>query len=56
MHAILFTMGTDGDVFPYVGLGASLRGRAVLLARRRPDPFSHEHLRRLTDKRDRVIL
>jgi len=27
MHAILATIGTDGDVFPYVGLGARLRGR-----------------------------
>jgi hypothetical protein len=24
MHAIVVTMGTDGDVFPYVGLGARL--------------------------------
>jgi rhamnosyltransferase subunit B len=27
MHAILVTLGTDGDVFPYVGLGAALRSR-----------------------------
>jgi rhamnosyltransferase subunit B len=27
MHAILVTMGTDGDVFPFVGLGARLRVR-----------------------------
>jgi rhamnosyltransferase subunit B len=27
MHAILVTMGTDGDVFPFVGLGARLRSR-----------------------------
>jgi rhamnosyltransferase subunit B len=27
MHAILVTMGTDGDVFPFVGLGARLRER-----------------------------
>jgi UDP:flavonoid glycosyltransferase YjiC (YdhE family) len=27
MHAMLVTMGTDGDVFPFVGLGARLRGR-----------------------------
>ncbi len=25
MHAILVTIGTDGDVFPYVGLGAGGR-------------------------------
>jgi len=27
MHAILATLGTDGDVFPYIGLGRVLRGR-----------------------------
>ncbi|MGP0064217.1 MAG: glycosyltransferase [Isosphaeraceae bacterium] len=27
MHAILVTVGTDGDVFPYAGLGAMLRAR-----------------------------
>jgi rhamnosyltransferase subunit B len=27
MHAILVTVGTDGDVFPYVGLGMRLRAR-----------------------------
>ncbi len=27
MHVILVTVGTDGDVFPYVGLGAKLRSR-----------------------------
>lgn len=27
MHAILVTMGTDGDVFPFVGLGVALRHR-----------------------------
>ena len=27
MHAILVTVGTDGDVFPYLGLGAVLRAR-----------------------------
>ena len=27
MHAILLTLGTDGDLFPYVGLGANLRAR-----------------------------
>jgi rhamnosyltransferase subunit B len=27
MHAILVSMGTDGDVFPFVGLGARLRWR-----------------------------
>lgn len=27
MHVILVSVGTDGDVFPYVGLGAKLRSR-----------------------------
>lgn len=27
MHAVLATMGTDGDVFPYLGLGQELRAR-----------------------------
>jgi rhamnosyltransferase subunit B len=27
LHAILVTVGTDGDVFPYVGLGIRLRAR-----------------------------
>ena len=34
MHAILATLGTDGDVFPFVGLGRALhaRGHRVTLA------------------------
>jgi UDP:flavonoid glycosyltransferase YjiC (YdhE family) len=34
MHVILATMGTDGDVFPHIGLGAALhaRGHRVTLA------------------------
>jgi rhamnosyltransferase subunit B len=27
MHVVLVSVGTDGDVFPYVGLGAKLRAR-----------------------------
>src|SRR4051812_6846699 len=27
MHAILVTVGTDGDVFPYLGLGSRLQAR-----------------------------
>ena len=27
MHAILVTVGTDGDVFPFAGLGMRLRAR-----------------------------
>jgi hypothetical protein len=34
MHAILVTMGADGDVFPYVGLGARLRGRGLAKGRK----------------------
>ncbi len=34
MHVILATLGTDGDVFPHIGLGAALhaRGHSVTLA------------------------
>src|SRR4029077_17895870 len=34
MHVILATVGTDGDVFPHIGLGATLhaRGHRVTLA------------------------
>ena len=34
MHVVLATMGTDGDVFPHIGLGAALvaRGHRVTLA------------------------
>jgi rhamnosyltransferase subunit B len=39
MHAILVTMGTDGDVFPYVGLGASLRGRGHRVTLAGPEPY-----------------
>ncbi len=27
MHVVLISVGTDGDIFPYVGLGAALRAR-----------------------------
>jgi UDP:flavonoid glycosyltransferase YjiC (YdhE family) len=27
MHVVLISVGTDGDIFPYVGLGAELRAR-----------------------------
>jgi rhamnosyltransferase subunit B len=29
MHVLLVTLGTDGDVFPYIGLGSKLRTRGV---------------------------
>jgi rhamnosyltransferase subunit B len=34
MHVVLVSIGTDGDIFPYVGLGAELqaRGHSVTLA------------------------
>lgn len=42
MHAILASVGTDGDIYPYFGLGARLRARGhrVTLA-------THEHYRAL---------
>jgi UDP:flavonoid glycosyltransferase YjiC (YdhE family) len=39
MHAILATMGTDGDVFPYVGLGARLRVRGHQVTLAAPEPY-----------------
>lgn len=27
MHVVLISVGTDGDIFPYIGLGAALRAR-----------------------------
>jgi len=39
MHAILVTMGTDGDVFPYVGLGARLRGRGHRVTLAGPETY-----------------
>ena len=34
MRVILISIGTDGDIFPYVGLGAALlsRGHSITLA------------------------
>jgi hypothetical protein len=39
MHAILVTMGTDGDVFPYVGLGGRLRGRGHRVTLAGPETY-----------------
>jgi UDP:flavonoid glycosyltransferase YjiC (YdhE family) len=39
MHVILATVGTDGDVFPYVGLGAALRARGHRVTLAAPEPF-----------------
>ena len=38
MHAILATIGTDGDVFPYFGLGAKLPREATESRWRRTNP------------------
>ena len=47
MHAILASLGTDGDVFPFIGLGARLRARGhrVTLA-------ANEHYRSLAAAHD----
>jgi UDP:flavonoid glycosyltransferase YjiC (YdhE family) len=39
MHAILATMGTDGDVFPYLGLGVQLRARGHPVTLAAPEPY-----------------
>jgi rhamnosyltransferase subunit B len=39
MHAILATIGTDGDVFPYIGLGAKLRARGHRVTLATHEPF-----------------
>jgi rhamnosyltransferase subunit B len=39
MHAILVTMGTDGDVFPYIGLGARLRARGHRVTLAGPEAY-----------------
>jgi UDP:flavonoid glycosyltransferase YjiC (YdhE family) len=39
MHAILATLGTDGDVFPHVGLGVQLRARGHQVTLAAPAPY-----------------
>ncbi len=39
MHVVLATVGTDGDVFPHIGLGAVLRGRGHRVTLAAPDPY-----------------
>jgi UDP:flavonoid glycosyltransferase YjiC (YdhE family) len=39
MHFILATVGTDGDVFPYIGLAAVLRGRGLRVTLAAPEPY-----------------
>src|SRR5438874_247787 len=39
MHVILATVGTDGDVFPHLGLGAALRARGHRATLAAPEPY-----------------
>jgi rhamnosyltransferase subunit B len=39
MHVILATMGTDGDVFPHVGLGIALRARGHRVTLAAPETY-----------------
>lgn len=46
MHVVLVSVGTDGDIFPYVGLGAVLRGRGhsvTLAASGHYEPLAQSH-------------
>ena len=46
MHAVLVSVGTDGDIFPYVGLGAALRTRGhsvTLAASEHYEPLAKRH-------------
>jgi rhamnosyltransferase subunit B len=39
MHAILATVGTDGDVFPHIGLGAVLKARGMRVTLAAPETY-----------------
>jgi rhamnosyltransferase subunit B len=39
MHVILATVGTDGDVFPHLGLAAALRARGHRVTIAAPEPY-----------------
>jgi rhamnosyltransferase subunit B len=39
MHVILASVGTDGDIFPYLGLGAVLRARGHPVTLAAPEPY-----------------
>src|SRR5687767_14279009 len=39
MHVILATVGTDGDVFPFMGLGAALRARGHRVTLAGPETY-----------------
>ena len=41
MHFILATVGTDGDVFPHIGLGAVLRRRGHRVTLAAPETYRH---------------
>src|SRR6059058_5888047 len=46
MHVVLVSVGTDGDIFPYVGLGAALRARGhsvTLVASEHYEPLAQRH-------------
>src|SRR5437762_2262672 len=40
MHAILVSIGTGGDIFPYIGLGRALRARGHQVTLVAPQDFS----------------
>jgi len=39
MHVVLISIGTDGDIFPYIGLGATLRARGHAVALATSEPY-----------------
>ena len=44
MHVILATVGTDGDVFPHLGLGSVLRGRGHRVTLAAPETYRERAL------------
>src|SRR6266478_6294208 len=40
MHALLVTVGTGGDIFPYIGLGRVLRARGHQVTLVAPEDFA----------------
>jgi rhamnosyltransferase subunit B len=44
MHAMLISVGTGGDIFPYIGLGMELRARG-----HEATLFASEHFRHLAE-------
>ena len=46
MHVLLVSVGTDGDIFPYVGLGVALQARGhtvTLVASEHYEPLATSH-------------